>query len=66
MERLRTLKTIVYLICAIMAVQLGLLVHMVRPSGMFLWVSFAVIAILFIYLARVALVALDELIDKHK
>lgn len=66
MERLRTLRTIVYIICAILAVQLTILITVIRPSGLFMLSSFAVIVILCIYLARVALLALNELIDQHK
>ncbi|MCC8036292.1 MAG: hypothetical protein LIO77_10280 [Rikenellaceae bacterium] len=66
MERLKTLRTIVYMICAIFAVQVAILISIIKPSGMFLWAGFGVIAILFVYLARVALLALKELIDNRK
>ncbi|MCC8018743.1 MAG: hypothetical protein LIO85_03095 [Rikenellaceae bacterium] len=66
MERLRLLRTIVYVICAILAVQLALMFFFLKPSGGFVILGFTIIAILCLYLARVALTALNELIDKYK
>lgn len=54
------------MICAILAVQLALMFVILKPSGAFVILGFAIIAILCLYLARVAIVAINELIDKHK
>lgn len=65
MERLRTLKTVVYAIAVILAVQLAFLMYVIKPKGMIL-LGFVVIILLCLYLVRVSLLVLGELIEANK
>lgn len=58
------LRKIVYTCAIIFAVQLGVFVVMLRPSTFYIWAGLAVMAILCLYLVRIALLLLDEL-DKR-
>lgn len=65
MERLKTLKSVVYVIAVILAIQLGLLIYIIRPSRFVLWSGFAVVTLMCIYLIRLSISVLNELIEAN-
>lgn len=65
MERLRTLRTIILLIAGLLALELGMLVVMLRPGFFYLWASVGIIALLSAYLVRLSLMLVKELKQKE-
>lgn len=61
MERLKTFRTIIWLVAAIFVVEVGMLVVMLRPDSAFLWMTIGIIALLGIYLIRLSLVMVKDL-----
>ena len=66
MERLKNLRTIVWLIAGIMALELGMLVVMLRPSSFFLWATLGLFALMCVYLVRLSLMLIRELEKKEQ
>ncbi len=60
MERLRNLRTVVWIIAGIVALELAMLVAMLRPSSFFLWATLGVLALMCVYLVRICLVLIKE------
>lgn len=65
MERLRTFRTIIWLIAGIVAIELGMLVVMLRPDSFFLWATLGLLAMMCVYLVRISLVLIKELEKKQ-
>ncbi len=65
MERLRSLKTLLYLLCGIALFETAFLAFQVRPSTFTQWLTVAVIAVTVICLGVISLGLLKELIDKE-
>ncbi len=66
MERLRNLRTVVWIIAGIVAVELGMLVVMLRPGSFFLWATLGLFALMCVYLVRICLVLIKELEKKEQ
>ena len=66
MERLRNLRTVVWIIAGIVAVELGMLVVMLRPGSFFLWAALGLFALMCVYLVRICLVLIKELEKKEQ
>lgn len=66
MENLQTLRKIVYTCAVLFAVQLIVLVVMVRPSTFYVWAALGVIALLCVYLVTISLHLLRELDEKRR
>ena len=66
MEKLRNLRTIVWLIAGIMALELGMLVVILRPGSFFLWATLGLFALMCVYLVRISLMLIKELEKKEK
>lgn len=66
MERLRTLRTTVWLIAGIVALELGMLALMLRPGSFFLWAALGVFTLMCVYLVRISLVLIKELEKKEQ
>lgn len=66
MERLKTFRTIIWLVAAIFVVEVGMLVVMLRPESAFLWMTIGIIALLGLYLIRLSLVMVKDLEEFEK
>lgn len=65
MERLRNIRTNVWIIAGIVALELGMLVAMLRPDSFFLWATLGVFALMCVYLVRLCLMLVKELEKKQ-
>ena len=66
MERLRSLRTVVWIIAAILLLELVMLVLILWPGSFFLWTSLGILALLGLYLVRISQSLLSELMEKEK
>lgn len=66
MERLKTLKYVIWIAALLLVLQLSILIAVMFPLTNFLWLTVAVVAIVGLYLVRIALVLLGELEKKEK
>lgn len=64
MEKLKTLRVMIWVIVAIIASQILLLLAIVRPSSTLLWLVIAMIVILIAYLVVISL-GLLKLLNKN-
>lgn len=65
MEHAKTLKTVIYALCAILLFQILIMAYILFPGSMFIWGSLIVITIAYIYLASIS-ISLIKLLDKNK
>lgn len=61
MERLKTFRTVIWLIAGILILEVGMLIVMLQPDSAFLWMTIGIIALLCAYLVRLSLMFLGEL-----
>lgn len=66
MENLKAIRKIVYLCAVIFAVQIGIMILMLRPDSFFVWAGFGVLAVVCLYLIRISLLLLDEMGKRDK
>ena len=66
MEKLKMLRTIVWMASVLLLVELAMLVVMIRPTSFFVWATLAVIALMCVYLIRLSLGLIGELQNREK
>lgn len=64
MEKLKTIKSIIWIAGALFFIQLVMLAVVLNPSAPVIWLSLAVLAILGLYFIRVSLTLAKELRDR--
>ena len=66
MERYKQLRKVIFLLAAILILELVFLGYLVLPGSMFIWISIGVIAVVGLYLIVISLALVRELNKTEK